>query len=884
MRRFVFRAARDRERAQEIQAHIDLYVDELVARGVPVAEAHRRARLEFGNPRVKQEEVDDMNRLPLFDVLSRDVKYAVRILRRTPAFTATAIATLALAIGANTAIFSLANAILLKPLPYPRPDRLARLVVEIPGRAGSEAIESHDGTTWELIRDGVSKIDVAVTAGGFGHDVNLVVGGAASAVGQSRVGAGYFRVLGIAPFIGREFTADEDRPGGPAVAVISFGLWQRVMHGDPSAVGQSILLKGERYDIVGVMPKGFENPGDTADVWTPVRPARTGEGGGNNFGVIARVKDDASWDEALAAMPAVDAGYLKRLTGRESPGVQSHFALVPLQDAIVSEVREPIVMLAAAVGTVLLIACVNLATLLLARGGSRAKEIATRMALGSGRRAVVRQLMVESLVLSVTGGALGLFVGYVGLEGLKALGSNTFESWTRVTLDTRALAVTGGLSLVTSLVLGLAPALQASRLNVNAALSEGGSRGVAGGSRQWTRRLLVAAEVALGVVLLVVTGLLIRTFVNLRHIDPGFDPSHVVTASVSLQDARYKTAAKMNQLFDETVRRLERSPGIESAAVSLELPYRRLLNMGFRFSDLGPDAKGSITNVMYVTPDFFKTLRIPIRGGRLITETDAVSAPPVVVVNEGFVRLHAGGRSPLGRPVRVSSADREIVGVVGDVQVTSSGFFLTGMVRGPITSGPLIYMPTAQTPDSFLGVHIWFSPMWSVRATSTAVAEQALQRAISDVDPLLPLGHVRRMEDVRAAATSRQRLLMILVGALAAAAVLLSAIGIHGLIAHSVQQRTRELGIRLALGATVAQTIRSVALSGIVLSVIGAAAGVGLSVLAVRLVESSLWGVTTRDPMTYAAVAIFLLLVAIIASVLPALRILRLDPAETLRT
>jgi predicted permease len=830
-----------------------------------------------------------MSQGSVLDALWRDIKYAIRVLRRTPAFTMTAIATLALVIGANTSVFSLADSILLRPLPYPQPDRLAMVEVEGQSPKGPGTWESHDGTTWELLRDGASAIDVAVIASGFGHDVNLVVGTSALAVSQARVGAGYFHVLGVAPAIGREFTRDEDRPGGAAVCVISYPLWQRVFDGATSAVGQSLLLRGESFEVIGVMPRGFENPGDPADVWTPVRPARTGEGGGTNFGIIARVKEGHSWQEAIAAMPALDSDFYKRVTGADNTvGFSGHFTLVPLQGTLVADVQQPIVMLGGAVFTVLLIACVNLAVLLLVRGGARTKEIATRMALGGGRRDVLRQLLIESAVLGLVGGALGLVVGSVGLEALKSLGGTTFQQWTHVTLDARMVAFTLGLSLVTCLLFGVVPAMQASRLDVQAALTEGGSRSIAGGSRPWLRRVLVGAEVALGVALLVVTSLLIRAFVNLRSIDPGFDPTHVVTTSVSLQDARYKTAAQMNLLFDETVRRLEQTPGIESAAVSLELPYRRLLNLGFRFADDAAD-KGHIANVMYVTPDFFKTLRIPLVAGRTITPSDAPTSPDVVVVNRGFMTFETDGRDPIGRRIRLSGVEREVVGVVGDVKVTSSGFFLTGMMKGPITSGPLIYLPAAQTPDSFLGMHIWFAPMWTVRTSNPAVAEEALQRAMSTVDPLLPLGRIRQMVDIQAAATARQRLLMILVGVLGAAAVLLAAVGIHGLIAHSVQQRAREFGIRLALGATAGGTIRDVAMSGVVIALGGAVAGVGLAVLAVRLMESLvssdyLWGVTSRAPSTYIEVALFLVAVAAVASLIPALRILRVDPAETLRS
>ena len=829
-----------------------------------------------------------MTKVSVVDALWRDIKYAFRVLRRTPAFTMTAIATLALVIGANTSVFSLADSILLRPLPYPQPERLGMVQVEGQSTKGSGVWQSHDGTTWELLRDSVTAVDVTVIGASFGHDVNLVVGNTAMPVSQMRVGPGYFHVLGVAPVIGRDFTRDDDRPGGPAVCVISYPLWQHVFGGNVTAVGQPLLLRGERYDVIGVMPKGFENPGDPADVWTPVRAARTGEGGGTNFAVYARVKDGHTWQEAIAAMPALDADFYKRVTGNDNTvNFTGRFTMVPLQETLVSDVQQPIVMLGGAVFTVLLIACVNLAVLLLVRGGARTKEIATRMALGGGRRDVLRQLLVESVVLGLFGGALGLAVGALGLEALKSLGGTTFSQWTHVTLDARMVAFTLGLALFTCLLFGIVPAMQASRLDVQAALAEGGSRSIAGGSRPWLRRILVGAEVALGVALLVVTALLIRAFVNLRSIEPGFDPTHVVTTSVSLQDARYKSATQMNQLFDETVRRLEQTPGIESAAVSLELPYRRLLNMGFKFTDDAPD-KGHIANVMYVTPDFFRTLRIPLVAGRTITTSDVPTSPNVVVVNQGFMRFDSDGKDPIGRRLRLSGAEREVVGIVGDVKVTSSGFFLNGMMKGPITSGPLIYLPAAQTPDGFLGMHIWFSPMWTVRASSPAVAEEALQRAVSAADPMLPLGRIQRMVDIQAAATARQRLLMILVGVLGGAAVLLAAIGIHGLIAHSVQQRTREFGIRLALGATAGGTIRDVAMSGVLIAFGGAVVGVGLAVLAVRVMENLvssdyLWGVTSRAPGTYVEVALFLVAVAAVASLIPALRILRVDPAETLR-
>jgi predicted permease len=831
----------------------------------------------------------DMNGAFLLGAFGRDLKYATRVLRRTPVFTATAIVTLALAIGANTAVFSLVDAILIKPLPYPEPDRLAYVVAPIQTVQGEYIVESHDGTTWELLRDGAVPIDAAVTRArsGLGQQVNLAVGDSAVSVRQARVGSGYFRVLGVAPFAGREFTPDQDRPGGPAVTVLSYGLWQRLFNGDPSAIGRTLLLRGEPHEIVGVMPRGFRGETGDFDVWTPVQPSPTGEGAGTNYSVIARVKAGYTWTEALAAMPALDAEYFGRVMGRNWSDAQpsGRFSLVPMQQALTAGPARPLVTLFGAVGAVLLVACVNLAALLLARATGRSKEIATRLALGSGRGAVVRQLFVENLVLGAAGGACGLLLSFVCLEALKMLGATTFTEWAGVKLDLRALGLTVAVALVASVLFGLFPAFAATAVNVNESLKEGGGRGSVSGSRQWTRRFLVAGEIALGTVLLIVTGLLIRTFVNLSSLEPGLDAAGVTTASVSLQDARYDTAAKMNRLFDESLRRIESSPGVEAAAVSLELPYRRLLNMNFAFVDEPTPTGPRIANVTYVTPAYFETLRIPLITGRTLADTDTAPTPPVVAVSQDFVDMLSNGESPIGRRIRVAGVEREIVGVTGNVRVTESGFSVPGMIAGPVTSAPLIYLPAAQTPDGLLAIHRTFSPMWAVRAASGMAAAAALRSAIAAVDPLLPVGAVRPLAELRAAATARQRLMMVLVGVIGAAALLLSAVGVYGLIAHSVAERRRELGVRLALGATTGGTMRSVAWSGIGLAAIGASGGLVLAWPVAQALEARgmLWGVDGHDSATFMAGAAFLLVVASIASVVPALKILRLDPAQTLR-
>jgi predicted permease len=877
-RRYFLRGARDRQRREEFDAHVELYIEQLVARGRTPDEARRDAHVRFGNPRSRREEIDDMNRLPFFDTLGRDLSYAVRMLRRSPAFALTAIVTLAVVIGANSAVFSLADSILLRPLPYPQPAQLAAVELLTRTPKGQDLGDSVDGWMWEAIRDRATTIDAASTVGSSG--ANLVTGDAATYIKQQRVGAGFFRVLGVAPLVGREFSTVEDATGGPAVTVLSYGMWHRVFNGRADVVGQTMLLKGEPYTVIGVMPKGFVSTAE-ADLWTPLRASHRGEGSGTNLAVVARLKPGVSWSAADAELARLSPEATRRYVGTEP--ITAVLELQPLQDDMTADDRDPIVMLSVAVGAVLVIACVNIAALLLSRGGFRAKEIATRMALGSGRAAVVRQLLVESAVLALIGGSLGLLLGVAALETLKALGGETFSDWGRASLDGRVIAAMAGLSVLTSLCFGAVPAWQASRIDVNATLLTSGSRSIAGSARRWPRRLLVVAEVTLGVALLVTTGLLLRTFVNLRGLDPGFNPTHVMTATASMRDARYTTAANVSRLFDDTLARLSRDPAVSSAGVSLCLPFQRLLNWGFRFTDDAGD-KGSTTNVAYVAGDFFKTFEIPVRAGRAFHAADGAQSAPVVVVNDEFVRVTSKGRAILGRRLALNGEhDREVVGVVGDVLQKPSGFFVTGMTRGPLTPAPTIYLPAAQASDGFMGVHVWFSPVWSVRAHSAPEGEAAIRRAVAASDPLLPLSGVTPMDDVMLQAVGDRRLLMTIVATLTIVALFLSAIGVHGLIAQQVSERTREFGIRLALGASPSQTAWQVVLGGLWTSLAGVACGVGLSMLATSLVKSFLWHVTTSDPTTYVAAALFLLVVAGGASVLPALRILRLNPAVTLR-
>ena len=815
-----------------------------------------------------------------------DVRYARRVLARTPAFSLTALVTLALAIGVNTAVFALVNAVLLQPLPYPHPERLA-LVSYTVGGGAPEGNTDVDGRTWELLRDRATSVNRAVFSS-WTTGVNLVVrapNGSEQAlfVQQQRVGTGFFAVLGVPPLAGREFTVDEDRPNGPPAVVLSAALWRSSFGADPTAVGRSITLRGEPYTVVGIMPDGFHT-GARADLWTPLRPSTTGEGGGANYHVLVGLKAGASRPQVLAELRGI-AQELQRQRPAGSDGGAGNrdvsISLVDLQRGMTSSIRPALLIVWAAVGVVLIAACVNLAGLMLTRAARRQRETATRLALGSGPAAVVRQLLVEASVLGLTGGIAGVGVAAGAVQGLAWLSRDVLEIWQPVSIGVREALVAAALSLLGSLIFGLGPAVQASRQSTQSSLLASG-RSVAGATSHWPRRVLVVTQVALGVLLLVGSGLLLRTFTHLRGLDPGFDPSQVVSAAMSLEDARYRTAGSVSRLMTAALARLQQEPGVTSAAVGLGLPYERLLNLGFRHADgrEASDTRNQITNATYVTPAFFDVLRIPVRAGRTFDDRDRASSPPVVIVNDALVRSYFKDTNPVGRHIRLSGTVREIVGVVGDVQMRPGWGD-----NGPLSAMPLMYLPIDQLTDGFVRlVHGWFMPAIVVRsAMPTAAASGAIRRAVAAVDPLLPLASVRTMADLQSASLGQQRLLMTLLLALATAALVVAAIGIHGLIAASVTERTREMGIRLALGATFGQALRTLALPGIVLAGTGTVAGLAGAAAAVPLIRHFVWGVSVGDPLTYAGVVALLLAVATVASVAPALRILRLDPATTLR-
>ncbi|HYM23169.1 MAG TPA: ADOP family duplicated permease [Vicinamibacterales bacterium] len=808
----------------------------------------------------------------------RDLRYAVRVLWKSPVFAVTAILTLALCVGANTAIYTVVDRVLLRPLPYPEPDRLAEVMTHFD--RGGEDGDGQTGSTWEALRDGVASMDLAALTGGFASTgVNLVVDGRPEYVKQQRVSAGFFRVLGVAPALGREFTNAEDVPNGPAVAVLSQGLWRRLFNGNASAVGKSITLLGEPYTVVGVMPASFTT-NSAVDVWTPARPWRRGEGGGQNYEIVGRLKPGVTWAEADAQVRAAADPILKDIY--KAPAT-AHETIVSLQQGETTETRQPLMLLWSAVGVVLLIGCVNIAGLLLARARTRAPEIATRIAIGGGRAVIIRQLLVESVVLAAAGGIAGLAIGYAGAQLFATLLEDAFGVTGQIGLDARVLAISGGAALLTSVVFGLLPAIQASRVDLRQTLVEGGSPSIAGTARSWPRRAMVVVEVALGVVLLVGAGLLVRTFDHLLRLSPGFDGTRVMTATLSLQDARYQTASKVNQLFDQSLARLRNAPGVHAAAVCLTLPYERALNTGGRWVGAKPGSEQiDIFNETYVTPQYFDALRIPVMRGRVFTDADSAAGAPVMVVNVAFVKRYSRDEDPIGRQIvgGGGAPPRTIVGVVGDIQQKAGwGSF------GPMAAMAAAYVPAAQTSDAFLKmVHSWFSPSWFVRLAGPQEGAAAeMQRAVQSVDPLLPFAKFRTLDDVRGETLATQSAQTTLLGTLAALALVLAAVGLYGLVANSVAERTRELGIRMALGATASRASVAAAAPGITLALVGIAIGLAAARAAATTLRHFLWGVTVGDPLTFAGAAAVVFAVAAIAAIVPALRIVRLNPIKALR-
>ncbi len=864
-----------RELEEEMAFHLDRLTEELVREGMSPKEARREALLRFGSPERVQDRSREARGLGQVDEMVRNVRFAFRSMVRNPVFSMTFVLTLALCIGLGTAVFSVVDAVLWRALPYPNPDQLAVAELYDPARGPDPNGGSVDGRTWERIRDQAGFLERAVYSD-WATGVNLSTDAAAAYVQQQRVGAGYFETLGVPPQMGRDFTPAEDVPDGPPVAILSNELWTRTFQRDPDILGSTLRLKGEAYTVVGVMPPDFRSNAD-ADVWTPLAASTTGEGGGTNYSVLVRVPAGMSFQEADARMAGIQPPQ-----ANQPDAPQLRFGLLPLETALSHGVRVPLLVLLGAIGIMLLVGCANLAGLQIARTLARRMEMATRQAMGSGAGALTRQMLTENILLGLVGGLAGLVVAYFAVDGLEALAQAHFGTWQPVHLDGRALGAALGLTVLATFLFGLAPVLQVRKAEIQRVLVTG-SRSVTGGGGHLARKTLLVGQVAMVTALLFAAGLLVRSQGYLEGLDPGFDPDGVLTVQFSLDDARYAEGESVQRLFSESLERLLSLPEVASAAVALTLPYERPLNLPFH---LPRDEPGTsrVANVVYVTPGFFETLEIPVLAGRGFEDADRADAPAVAVANRAFVEAHFPDADGIGNSVVMGmggAGGMEIVGVVGNVQ-QSAGW---GATNDPVWETPTLYLPAAQADGSFFSiVHVWFSPSWIIRATASQgdLAARVTQ-VFRTVDPDLPVARMATLKEVMKGAFARQRFETAFLLIVAAFALLLAGVGLYGIVAHDVQVRRGEMGIRMALGSTPKQAIWAAGIGGIRLTGIGLVVGGVLTVLVARIMGHLIYGVGPYDPVTMVLLALILLLIASVASFVPATRIGRMDPAMILR-
>jgi macrolide transport system ATP-binding/permease protein len=864
----------------EIEAHLQQESESLREQGLGEEEARAVARRLFGNVMQVEERLYESGRWLWWDHLWQDLRFGLRMLARNPGFTVTVVLTLALAIGANTAIFSIVNALLLKELPYAHPERIGTIYARTTGSDSYDMRRNLDGEQWELLRDNVPSL-ISAVSGGRTSGVNLQAGSQVQYLHAGRVSARYFDVLALHPILGRNFSEDEDRPHGPKAAILGYALWRTVFGANPEVLGQAVLLKGEAHTIIGVLPESATTPLN-ADLYTALQPSREGEGVGTNFQAITRLREGASWLQADAEMNRAWAlsSRVERFV-KSSPGAHITYYSVPLQKGETDTLQPQVLALMLAAGFILLIACANLAGLTLVRMLRRASEIATRVALGASSWQIQRQLWIENLLLALLGATVGTGVGFLALRGLLLLLPEHFLPVTNVPLDGRVLGFTLSLSLLTSVLFGMLPALTTRKVDLRSSI---GSRSILGVGSIRLRQGLIAGEVALTVVLLAGAGLLIRTLIHLETMPPGFNPNGVITAKASLDDARYHEPANFRKLLNSSLATMRQIPGVQNASVGLTLPYERALLDGVNLND-GKEAGQEITtNEIYVTPGYFDSLQISVLAGRTFTDSDDPDSQPVVIINQAFARKFFPAANALGRYLNQDNKNKLIVGVVADTVLSSAAKLNAG--SAPLTSEEAIYLPAAQLTEgkSLSVLHAWFQPSWIVRTARPVQGLTAqMQSALASADPNLPFSGFYDMKDLMAATLVTQRIEVALLAAMASLALLLSAVGIFALVANMVAQRTREIGIRIALGSTIQKAMIHVGRSGVGAAALGLVVGLILSAGALRAIRSVLYGVDVYDVPTILVVVLTLSVVTLLATTAPALRVARINPAKALR-
>jgi len=863
----------------EVRACVDLMTDERIAAGISASEARRAAIAEFGGVEQVKQAVRDRRAGTGFETLWQDARFGLRQLIRHPGFSIAAIAALALGIGANTAIFSVVNAVLLKPLAYRDADRIVEILSTSSDGIGDASASVPKFRNWQQqtsIFQEVAAYDW--TGPGFN-----IAGERPEQVHGIHVTEGYFRVFGAPVILGRTFTPQEDAPHGGKVVVLSYTLWQRKFGGNPSVIGKSLSLGNEPYTVVGVLGKEFLSDPE-ADIWLPFQFEPVSESQNNYFQAAALLKPGITPARANAQMKVASAQF-----HRDHPQMfaSDGFAVEPMRDKIVGDSRSSLLVLLCACGLVLLIACANVANLLLVRATGRKREFAIRAAVGAGRVRIIRQLLIESVLLSVTGGILGLVLGFVGVRALLAISPAGLprigENGSAVGIDWRMLAFALAISLLTGILFGLYPAISASRADLNTSLKEGSNRSGTGFRQDKARSLLVISEVSLALVLLIGSGLLIRTFLALHGVTAGFDSHSVLTLEMSLTGDRFQKTAGVAQIARDGLDRVNALPGIETSAAAFWLPIDVVDGLPFQIMGRPVEKGMGNSRWMSTSPGYLNVFKIPLLRGRDLNDRDTAAAPGVLLINQALAHKYFPDQNPIGQHLHVGvgmgledgEAPREIVGLVGDTHNNGLGH----------VPEPMVIVPLAQVTDGYMKSYTDVQPLiWVVRTSrdphlvTNAVTEQ-LRLASGG----FPVAHVRTMDEVVGGSTSRQSFNMLLLTIFGAVALILAAIGIYGLMAYSVAQRTQEMGIRIALGAD-RTTIRNlVVCQGMKLALIGVALGMSAAFGLARLIASFLFGVKPWDPVAFALVPLILTAVALLAVWLPAARASKVDPMQALR-
>jgi predicted permease len=806
--------------------------------------------------------------------LWRDIRFAARTLVKSPGFTLVAVATLALGIGANTAIFSVINAILLRPLPYPQAERLVFLT------EWSEQVPEMSFSIANLkdVRDQASVFESIV--GYNGQNFVLTGAGAAGAVSEAeringrQVTSGMFATLGKQPILGRAFTAEEEKAGAPGVVLLGEGFWERRFGRDPTVVGRSLVLGGETFTVIGVMPKSMHSSWKNTEVFTPLLRLEDRIGGEDNRGnhpgiyVVGRMKPGVSVEQARSEVKTIAARLAERYPNSNA---RQSMTVEPLHEAVVGDMRPALMLLLGAVAFVLLIACANVANLLLARAADRQREVAVRLALGARRGRVLRQLLTESLLLSLLGAVAGVFVGYLGLEALLASLPGNVPRADEVRIDVTVLAVTAALAVVTGMAFGIVPAWRALSARLHEPLKEAG-RGSVGPGQHRVRNTLVIAEVSMALVLLVGAGLMLRSFYRVLHADAGFQSEGLVIANVATPQTGFSEPAKRAALFERVLAELKNQPGVEAAAATLPLLGGWQSGFNIDGKPEPPPGQRPSADIARVSPDYFAVMGIRVLQGRVFDERDRADSPRVCIVDESFARTHFPGQNPLGQRVKFGALANpespwmEVVGQVGHVK--NYGVDEESRVE--------LYLPFMQNTGSGFTLVVRTDK-------APGVAAAGMRAAVRSANPDIPLYQVRALDELVAERSAERRLAAQLIGVFATVALVLAAVGIYGVMSYAVAQRTQEIGIRMALGAGQENIVQMVMKNGAALALAGVSIGLLAAFLLARLISSLLFQTSAADPPTFSLVPLLLLAVALLASYLPARRAARVDPMTALR-